>query len=138
MGKDKLLKLFEFPQFVQIWVVDDQIESHVGQVHLFDDVIKFRSGKDFESIAVDVEDSIGFDLSVTALDQRFVAVVLVSRVFGILAVLFEVEALSLSLPLLLDDLDDCVLLGLPFGSCVAVFGDNVAYSSCWGVLGLER
>jgi hypothetical protein len=38
--QDQLLQLRKLSEFVQVGVVNYQIESHVSQVHFLDDVIK--------------------------------------------------------------------------------------------------
>ena len=42
MTEDQLLQVPELAELVQVRVVDDQVETHVCQVHLFHDVVEFR------------------------------------------------------------------------------------------------
>ena len=42
--KDDFTKVFESFEFVQVWMVDQEVEADVGQVHLFDEVVEFGTG----------------------------------------------------------------------------------------------
>ena len=131
MREDKLLQLREFAKLVQVWMVNDQVESYVGQVHLLHHVVELWAGEHLQGVPVDVEDTIALDLGVAALHQALVAVVLSLQVLRVCSILLRVQAFSLPVPLFLDDLDHSVLLRLALGSRVArlthwndVFRDN--------------
>lgn len=42
MRQDKLLQLSKLPEFVQVWMINDKIESHVRQVHFLNHIVKLR------------------------------------------------------------------------------------------------
>ena len=121
MAQIQLLKLSELAQLVKVGVVNDQVEAHVRQVQLLDDIVELRTCQHFKGVAVDVQNLVCLDLSMAALHEAFVSW-LYLRVLGVGAVLFAVEALHLTLPFLLNDLDDGVLLRLLLGSSEASFG----------------
>jgi hypothetical protein len=110
----QLLQLGEPAQLVEVGVVHDQVEAHVGQVEFLDHLVELGTGKHFERVAVDVEHLVRLNFSVAALHKTFVAE-LGLGVFGVDSVFLEVESLHFSLPLFLDDLDDGVFLSLFLG-----------------------
>ena len=52
-------------------MVNDQVEADVDEVHLLDLVMELRPLQHLQCITIDVEGSVGLNLSVAALHQRF-------------------------------------------------------------------
>ena len=106
--KNELLQLRELLQLVEVRVVDDEVEAHIVEVHLFHQVVELGALEDFQRVAIDVQHPVGFDLGVPALHQRFLGGVEI-----LLAVLLLIQPVDFSVPLLLDDLNDIAfVLGL--------------------------
>ena len=87
-------------------MVDNQIKAYIDEVHLLNLVVELGALEDLESVAIDVEDTVRLDFSMTRLDDRLV----VGHCAGFLAHFLLVEAFYLTVPLLLDDLDDIALI----------------------------
>ena len=50
-------------------MVDDKVEADVVEVHLLDEIVEFGTLEDFESITIDVENPVSFNLGMTTLHQ---------------------------------------------------------------------
>ena len=71
----KFLKLRELFKFVQILMVDDQVEPHIVQMNFLNLRVKLRPLEYFKRIAIDVEYFVRLYLSVAALYDRFFTLV---------------------------------------------------------------
>jgi hypothetical protein len=69
MCEYEFLQVAELAQFVQVCMVHDQVESDINQMDLFNLVVKLRPLEHFKSVSVNIQDLVGFNLSMAALDQ---------------------------------------------------------------------
>ena len=67
--QDQLLQLGELLQLFQVGVVHDQVEAHIDEVHLLDQVVELRPLQHLQRIAINVKHTVGFDLCVATLDE---------------------------------------------------------------------
>ena len=93
-------------------------------MHLFNLIIEFCALKDLKCVAIDVEDAIRLDFSMTRLDDRFV-----TSQSATLAHFFLIKALHFTLPLLLNNLDHIALV-LGLEDWKLDFDGALAYRRC--------
>lgn len=103
--KHQLLQLGELAKLVQVLVIDDQVKADIVEVHLLDLVIELGPLQHLKCVTIDVEHFIGLYLCVAALND---ALLVIGELF--FAELLLVEAIDLSLPLFLDNLDHVALV----------------------------
>jgi hypothetical protein len=105
-------------------MVNNKVKSDIGQVHLFDHIVKLGSGQHFERIPVNVEDFIRLNFGMTGLHQALVSKVLILWVLGVNSILLGVQPISFFVPLLLYNLNDSIFGGLPLGGRIARLSMN--------------
>ena len=86
-------------------MVYDQVEADVDEVHLFNLVMELRPLQHLQGITIDVKGSIGLDLSVAALHQRF----LLDSDWPC-TIFLMIKSFNFFLPLTLDYLDYVALI----------------------------
>ena len=62
MLENQFSEFLEFAEFVQIRMVNDQVKSHMRQVELFYNVVKFLPLQHLQGVTINVKDLIGLDL----------------------------------------------------------------------------
>lgn len=69
MREDNALEFRELLQLFQVLMVHDQVEPHVGQVHLLHLVVELAPLQHLQGVAEDVEDLVRLDLRVARLHE---------------------------------------------------------------------
>lgn len=90
MREYKLLELGELTEFIEVRMVYYQVKAHVGQVHLLDNVVKFRACQYLKGVAVNVKNLVALDLGVATLNKALVSLILALGILGVLPVLLGI------------------------------------------------
>lgn len=86
-------------------------------MHFFNNIVKFRSLKNFQSISVNIENPVWLNFCMATLNQTFVSIVFVLT-FGVNSIFLEIKPFHFFFPFFLDYLYYSVFLSLLFGSSI--------------------